>query len=162
MIYNHNYELRLLDRKYEENREYWLSLGMSEADIDEMYRFDRAVINRDRSYYAHTSRIGGFATDDGEMFGDDQSPLVHGCIKQMSVTIQGKDVFGRFGWIADFRDDRLSDLIYQLSEEDIELLTFLLVDQLTQTEVATLWGVSNAAVSKRYKRILRFLRESLS
>ena len=162
MTYNHNYELRVLDRDYEENRERWLSLGMSEEAIDEMYRFDRAVINRDRSFYAHTFQMESFTTGDGEPFGDDQSPLVHGYIEQMSVTIHGENIFGRFGWIADIRDDRLAELIYQLSDDDRELLTFLLVDQLTQTEVAALWGVSNAAVSKRYKRILRFLRESLS
>ena len=162
MSYNHNYELQLLDREYEKNRANWLSLGMSGADIEEMYRFDRAVINRDRSFYAHTSPIDGFAADDGELFGDDQSPLVHKHMERMSVSIQDEDVLGRFGWMTGMLNERLAVLMDRLSDKDRELLTALFADQLSQTEVAAQWGVSNAAISKRYKRVLRFLRDSLS
>ena len=162
MTYNHNYELRLLDQKYQENRTLWLSLGMSEDAIREMYRFDRAVINRDRSYYSHTRQLESFSSPDGEAFDDDQSPLVHENITQMSVTISAEDVFGRFGWITGMQNDALVELLYRLPDDDRELLTALFVDQFTQTEIAVRWGVSCAAINKRYKRILHFLRESLS
>ena len=48
--------------------------------------------------------------------------------------------------------------VKEQSEKDIELLTLLSVDELKQKEVAEMWGVSDAAISKRMKRI----RESLA
>ena len=80
----------------------------------------------------------------------------------MSVELPDEEVFGRFGWIVGMQSDALADLLYQLSEDDLELLTAIFVDGDSQTEVAQRRGVSCAAISKRYKRIIGFLREKLS
>lgn len=61
-------------------------------------------------------------------------------------------------WIEDLDTVEIIVWVKKLSEKDIELLTLLSVDGLKQNEVAEMWGVSDAAISKRMKKI----RDSLA
>jgi len=46
----------------------------------------------------------------------------------------------------------------KLSKEDLELLTFLVLEEHTQRELAEKWGCTQAAISQRYKKIKKILK----
>ena len=80
---------------------------------------------------------------------------------QLSVTQGEIWEWGRMDWIEDLDTVEIIVWVREQSEKDIELLTLLSVDGLKQKEVAEMWGVSDAAISKRMKKIRESLAEVL-
>lgn len=51
----------------------YLALGMPEEAVDEMYRFDLDVFNRDRAYITHTQRMPDTSFHDDDTDTSDES-----------------------------------------------------------------------------------------
>ena len=78
MSFNYGYEKRKFDLLWEKQRKEYLALGMPEEAVDEMYRFDLDVFNRDRAYITHTQRMPdtSFHDDDTDTSDESLSPLL--------------------------------------------------------------------------------------
>ena len=64
---------------------------------------------------------------------------------------------GRCGWIEELSDSRLSAKLRELPEANLELLTLLCVDGLSQAQTARVLGCTQQAVSKRLRKIKKHL-----
>ena len=137
MAYNYAKEKRRFDAEWKRNERWYRKEGMSEDDIEEMRRFDLEQFNRNRAY---ESRRRPLETACGSC-----------CVQQTSE---------RYGWIDEVSDPRLTERLQRLSERDIELLTLLIYDGLSQTEAADIMGCKQYDISRQFARILRNLSET--
>ena len=110
---------------------------MSEEDIEAMHRFDLAQFNRDRAYESR------------------RRPLETAC---GSCYVQ--EPIERYSWIDEVSDLQLAERLQKLSESDVELLTLLIYDGLSQTEAADILGRKQYDISRQFARILKSLSET--
>ena len=59
----------------------------------------------------------------------------------------------RYAWTDTLEDARLVQKIDQLDKDDLELLTFLVLENHSQMELAEKWGRSQKSISRQYKKI---------
>lgn len=137
--------------------------GMPEGAIAEMYRYDREALNSDRRYYAHTQPFDDavFSCGDDEGYEEGRSPLYKNCLEQCSVQLE-IHYSGRYGWLEDIDTPALILWLKALSDNDLELLTSIVFDGRNQSEVAREWHRSEAAISKRMKRLRKSLEKLFS
>ena len=140
-------------------REAW----MPEEAIAEMYQYDREALNSDRRYYTHTQPFDGAVCSGGDDEGceEGRSPLYKNCLEQCSVRLE-IHYSGRYGWLEDIDTPALVLWLKALSDNDLELLTSIVFDGRNQSEVARAWHRSEAAISKRMKRLRISLEKLLS
>ena len=50
MAFNYSKEKQKFDAEWKQKASWYRKVGMSESNIDEMYRFDLVQFNRDRAY----------------------------------------------------------------------------------------------------------------
>ena len=65
----------------------------------------------------------------------------------------------RFGWLSSLEDELLYRRLCKLPEDDLELLTLLIVDGYRQTDIAAMWGCSRNVIYKRLKKIKKILQQ---
>ena len=137
--------------------------GMPEAAIAEMYQYDREALNSDRRYYTHTQPVDGVAFSGGDDEGceEGRSPLYKNCLEQCSVQLEIR-YSGRYGWLEDIDTPALVLWLKALSDDDLELLISIVFDGKSQSEVAREWRRSEAAISKRMKRLKKSLEKLFS
>ena len=137
--------------------------GMPEESIAEMYRYDREALNSDRRYYTHTQPFDDavFSCGDDEGYEEGRSPLYKNCLEQCSVQLE-IHYSGRYGWLEDIDTPALILWLKALSDNDLELLTSIVFDGRNQSEVAREWHRSEAAISKRMKRLRKSLEKLFS
>ena len=140
MAYNYAREKRKFDAEWKRKALWYRKEGMSEEDIEAMHRFDLAQFNRDRAYESR------------------RRPLETAC---GSYYVQAPEAgTGRYSWIDEVSDQQLVDRLLKLSERDIELLTLLIYDGLSQTEAADILGRKQYDISRQFARILKSLSET--
>lgn len=137
MAYNYAREKRKFDAEWKRKALWYRKEGMSEESIAEMYCFDLAQFNRDRAYESR------------------RRPLETAC---GSCYVQ--EPIERYSWIDDISEPRLVERLRKLSESDIELLTLLIYDGLSQTEAADILGRKQYDISRQFARILKSLSET--
>ena len=137
MAYNYAREKRKFDAEWKRKALWYRKEGMSEESIAEMYCFDLAQFNRDRAYDSR------------------KRPLETAC---GSCYVQ--EPIERYSWIDDISEPRLVERLRKLSESDIELLTLLIYDGLSQTEAADILGRKQYDISRQFARILKSLSET--
>lgn len=137
MAYNYAREKGRFDAEWKRKASWYRKEGMSEDDIEEMRRFDLEQFNRDRAYESR------------------RRPLETAC--GSCYTLMPERNSGRGGWIEELSDPRLSAKLRELPEADLELLTLLCVDGCSQTQAAHVLGFTQQAVSKRLRKIKKYL-----
>ena len=140
MAYNYAKEKRKFDAEWKRKALWYRKEGMSEDDIEAMYHFDLAQFNRDRAYESR------------------RRPLETAC---GTCYIQAPEVPSeRYSWIDEVSDQQLADRLLKLSESDIELLTLLIYDGISQTEAADILSRKQYDISRQFARILKSLSET--
>ena len=137
-------------RLMEENpkRRFWLLGGM----LLEVTEEDYVQMNREKSRMQYQSkmakRMGEFSYDsistdefDGILILEDHNPDVSEIVETRMMV------------------DRLCEVMKELSEEEIELIQALYVDNVSEREYSREKGISHTAVQKRRQRILDKLRD---
>ena len=76
----------------------------------------------------------------------------------LSVTFSENDFHERYDWIQAIDNQELAGKLRQLSNEDLELLTLLVIYERTQREIASLFGISQVGVLKRIERIKKLFQ----
>ena len=135
MSYNYAREKRKFDAEWKRKALWYRKEGMSEEDIEAMYRFDLAQFNRDRAY---ESRRRPLETACGSCY-----------IQQPSE---------RYSWIDEVSEPQLVERLRKLPESDIELLTLIVRDGCGVNEIAKLYGVAHSTISRKITRIKNFLK----
>lgn len=137
MAYNYAREKRKFDAEWKRKALWYREEGMSEEDIEAMYRFDLAQFNRDRAYESR------------------RRPLETAC---GSFYVQAPEAdTERYSWIDEASDPQLAERLCKLSKSDIELLKLLVIDGYSQAEAASILGIAQQTVSVRFNKIKKLL-----
>ncbi len=137
MAYNYAKEKRKFDAEWKRKASWYRKEGMSEDNIEAIRRFDLEQFNRDRAYESR------------------RRPLETAC--GSCYTLMPECNSGLGGWIEELSDSRLSAKLRELPEADLELLTLLCVGGCSQTQAAHVLGCTQQAVSKRLRKIKKYL-----
>ena len=76
----------------------------------------------------------------------------------LSVAFSENDFHEWYDWIQAIDNQELAGKLRQLSNEDLELLTLLVIYERTQREIAALFGISQVGVMKRIERIKKLFQ----
>ena len=140
MAYNHGLEEKKFKEEWDRQCAVFIAAGMSDAAIEEMYTRDREAFNSDRAFLEQNISLESLFTYDGT------------ACPEIST-------WGRYDWIDDLDTPERAKQIKLLNWADQELLTNLVVDGLSQAEIARRRGVSRVAISKKVRRIKNFLNQ---
>lgn len=146
-------EKKRFEQEWAKLRKEYEEAGMSPETIQLLYEFDLEFFRSQRTYENHTQAMPSeYISDDGV----DHSTLFRK-FENSTVTFDETDFSGRYAWVDTIEDPHLAFLLPRLSNADLELLTFLILEEHSQQELAQKWGWSQKAVSRRFLRIKKFL-----
>lgn len=119
MGYNHSLEEKRFEEEWLKNAESFRKAGMTEAQISEMYKFDREVFNSDRRYRERT--VSFYDNPD---------------VKKLKVYDDySRD--GRYGWIEKITDAEKYEKVMSLPKIWREAFTMYISDGYTQIEISS-------------------------
>ena len=157
MGWNNAYERKKFEAKQKKQAEEYRALGMSEEQIQIMYEFDLEQFNSNRSYYSHTQ---SFIPDDFDESEDDDEKLsIFEKFKDvLTISIEDSSDKSKYWWIEEIDEPETVKKIKSLSERDLEILTLMVIDELTHEEIAKIMGVCVRTiehVNARFKNLFK-------
>lgn len=158
MKWNNGKERAKFEREQKELREQYIAAGMTEEQIQAMYDFDLKVFNGKRREAEHTQALDFVAVEaeDKEL----ENPLYNKFSDKLSVTMNFADA-SRYAWIDEIEDERLVKAIKALPQDYIEILTEIIVDRRTKSDIANERGVLKTAISNKICRIKNIFKKFL-
>lgn len=149
MKYNNSTANYIYEKEQKVNIEICRKAGMSEEDIEKMCAFDREVFKSNRRFKEHNI----FFDDKPEMFSAEDSPLAEAYPEAMVITDSYFE--GTKDYVVNFETEILCDGISRLTEGEWDMLWKFAVEKRKQKEIAEELKVSQAAVCKKKKKIIR-------
>ena len=159
MNWNDGKERKKFCKRQEKLRKEYLAAGMTEEQIKALYEFDLAEYRLRRREALHTQKFD-FEPFVSEASDEGQNPLYKIFEDKLTTEIDLTSL-SRFSWIEEIEDEQLCQALKLLSDDYLEILTELLVDKLSQTEIAQKRGVSRKAINNKISRIKKFLKKFL-
>ncbi len=159
MKFNYQTEKNKLDRAWVKLEEEYRSAGMTEEAIEEMRAYDYEVFRKERTYCNHTNLIDFAAMDAPAEGQEDENVIMNAHIEAFSVGMSELFQQERYGWIESLEDEEILSEVKKLKSDDLELLTLLVFDGYSATEIARMQGVSPANISKKTKRIKKLFEK---
>ena len=136
MAYNYAKEKRKFDAEWKRKALWYRKEGMSEEDIEVMHCFDLAQFNRDRAY---ESRRRPLETACGSCY-----------IQQPSE---------RYSWIDEVSNPQLVKQLHELTDQELELLTLVVVEGKTHKEAADILSCSRQLITKQLAQIRKIFKK---
>lgn len=152
MGFNYASEKKKFDREWARFRKDYAQAGMCEEAIREMYEFDLAVFRSKRTYANRTQRLPDILHPDANE--RERSRLLQK-YEVLTESFEEKVINRGQSWLDTLEDPRLVKGLKQLSQDELELLMWLVQLEYSQRELARLFGCSQYAISKRYQKIKR-------
>ena len=145
MKWNERKERRIFDEQQKRRRSIYLSCGLTEAQIDDLEDKERELFNRRRSEtrFGFASVPQYYVDEEGE-----EKEIDH---PAMSYT---EDICEDDPFQYGFNDERLNQIVQYADETDLIIL-HLLSEGLTKTAAGRALDISQQAVSKRIKKLLK-------
>ncbi|MBQ6979579.1 MAG: sigma-70 family RNA polymerase sigma factor [Clostridia bacterium] len=136
----------------------YLAAGMTEEQFKDLYEYDLGVYRNKRKEAIHTQK---FDFDSAE-FDDKETdnPLFQKFLEKISALPKYSDT-SRFGWIEEISDERLYKTLKSLDKQDLELITRIAVDDMSQSEIGMSEHVTQQAISKKIERIKKIFKKRL-
>lgn len=158
MAWNNGLERKRFDEEQEKLAAEYRAAGMTEEQIEQMHQFDLKVFNSTRRFFEHNQQSSEVVLEEID---DDKSPLFKKYLSALSVDLDSTNIKDRYWWIEEIENPQLLTAIKELSVDEIEFVTQIVFEELTQEEIAKVLGVSQAAVSQKLKKILKNLKKCL-
>ena len=160
MSWNNAYETKKFEAKQKKQAEEYRALGMTEEQIQTMYEFDLEQFNSERRYREHTQ---AFIPDNFDEEDDDDEKLsIFEKFKDvLTASIENLGTESRYWWVEEIDNPALAKALKNLSQDQIELLTLMVVDGYGQAEIAGIMSVSQSAISQRLATIKKKLKSTL-
>lgn len=156
MAFNYAKEKQQFDREWVKKEKEYTAAGMLNKNIQTMKDFDWAWFCSRRKFAKHTQSLPSEVID--KDVDSDELTTLFSKFKSLSVDITPFTVGGRYGWVEEIDDEQLTKKLKKLSEDDLDLLTLIVFDGYTQTEVAKKYGIAQKNICKKIKRIKVFLK----
>ncbi len=149
MGFNYAKEKAEFDRQWAKIRKQYEELGMSQDAIEELYSFDWDWFKSQRRYGSHLADLT-------------EEVNVETIREASTETIPG-DIPASLGsdprqWLDEIEDEQLVRKLMQLSKDDIALLTHLVFEEYTQSEIAHKKAVNQATISRQFSQIQKIFR----
>ena len=161
MGYNYGYGRKKMERAFEATAKEYRDAGVPEEVIEYIHELDLESLNNERKFYRRTVFIEGVKFSDNKYADKSNSPLY----KKHQEQFQAPEVriydLERGSWPEHVDTPELVEWLKTLKPKDIDLLTYQIQDGLLQTDIAHLLEVSDAAISKRMKRLRKDLEKFL-
>lgn len=152
MTWNNGFERKRFEEEQKRLAEEYRKLGMSKAQIREMYLFDLAWYKSKRRYYTHTQSFASGSFDRGNE-DDFESALVKVFSEALSAAMDKPNNHSRYYWVEYIENPVLVQKLKLLNENDLELLTLFAFDGYTLTEIGKIYRCTPQNIHQKYKRI---------
>ena len=143
MAYIYAYERKKFEEEWAKKEAWYRAEGMKEDAIHELYLLDLAEFNSTRRYYRHNVSLSA-----------DLSELANLLVDHSDFILSG-----RYDWIEELDGPEMVHIIRRLTETELELLTEMISDDLTQSEIARANRVSRQAVNETVLRIRKYFEK---
>ena len=143
MAYIYAYERKKFEEEWAKKEEWYRAEGMNEDAIHELYLLDLAEFNSTRRYYRHNVSLSA-----------DLSELVNLLVDHTDFVLSG-----RYDWIEELDEPELVQILRRLTETELELLTEMICDDLTQSDIARTNGVSRQVVNEKVRKIRKYFEK---
>ena len=148
MAVNFGHEYLKFEKEQKKLRKEYLAAGMTEAEADEMYDFDKKQFDRDLAFYRRIISLD-FVNDDFEQ--EARNPLLESNMNTLCVEPY-ISVSWKYGWLEEIENESLVRAIRKLKLYEIETID-LLINGMTQEEAAAFLEIDQSTISYRIKRI---------
>ena len=152
---NYAIERAKFERQQRQQAEQYRKLGMDEEQIQTMYEFDLATFRSDWRYEKHTQGLAASSFGDGTQ-DDSKSALFEKFLVQLSV--KPDDGHSREWWVEEIENPQLALALKELSKSDLEFITRIVIEKATQMELSEELGISQQAVSKKWRKMKKILK----
>lgn len=156
MGFNYAKEKMRFESEWEKLQEKYVSAGMTPEAIESMRTYDWSMFLSRRNYENHTQPLPDTYFS-GES--EDERTTLFRKFASLTATFGEEDFPGRYKWIDSIDSIDLSFKLKSLSIGDLELLTLYAIDGRTQAEIASLLGRDQSVISRKIKRIKKFLKK---
>lgn len=150
MGFNCAKEKAKFDREWAKLREEYRTTGMSEDAIQKLYEYDWHCFCRNRAYARRAVQMPELEIDDPN---DERRSALFKKEPALSTTFDETSFRERYAWKDTVEDVRLVQGLRQLTEDDLELLTYVLLEGHSQTEFAVKQKRTQKSVSRQYIKI---------
>jgi DNA-directed RNA polymerase specialized sigma subunit len=157
MSWNDGYERRKFEAKQQKQAEEYRALGMTEDQIQAMYEFDLEQFKSERRHRMHTQplQVEEFEENDAD---ESDNTLLNEFFDELTCTIETSGDKSRYWWVEEIDDSETVKKIKSLSERDLEILTLMVIDELTHEEIAKIMGVCVRTIERvnaRFKNLFK-------
>lgn len=155
MGFNYAREKRKFEEHWERVRWQCEMAGMSQDAIGKLRDFDWDWFKSRRRYISHLADLSDSVTledlpQKGVEWSTGDTPLCYGAVCMESTE--------RFHWMDEIEDEVLLQKLMLLDTSDLELLTCVVFEGYTQSEIAQKLCVNQATISRRFSQIQNFLK----
>ena len=157
MSWNNGYETKKFEARQKKQAEEYRALGMTEDQIQAMYEFDLEQFKSERRHRMHTQplQVEEFEENDAD---ESDNTLLNEFFDELTCTIETSGDKSRYWWIEEIDDSETVKKIKSLSERDLEILTLMVIDELTHEEIAKIMGVCVRTIERvnaRFKNLFK-------
>lgn len=156
MGFNYAKEKMQFESEWKKLQKEYVSAGMAPEAIESMRTYDWSMFLSRRNYENHTQPLPNTYFS-GES--EDERTTLFRKFASLTTTFSEEDFPGRYKWIDGIGSIDLSFKLKALSIGDLELLTLYAIDGRTQAEIASLVGRDQSVISRKIKRIKKFLKK---
>ncbi|MGM9601630.1 MAG: sigma factor-like helix-turn-helix DNA-binding protein [Faecousia sp.] len=160
MGFNYASEKRKFEKEWAKLRQEYKAAGMSDAAIQEMHDFDWNVFKQERNHQLHTQEMSVGTFDEPSTDQEDKSALMKKFLEAVSCW-DNYTGSSRYGWVEEIEDPILYKKVRLLSPDELELLTLVVVDDFSQSEVAAIYGCTQQNIAKKLRRIKKYFQKRL-
>lgn len=155
MSWNNGYETKKFEARQKKQAEEYRALGMTEDQIQAMYEFDLEQFKSERRHRMHTQplQVEEFEENDAD---ESDNTLLNEFFDELTCTIETSGDKSRYWWVEEIDDSETVKKIKSLSERDLEILTLMVIDELTHEEIAKIMGVCVRTIERvnaRFKNL---------
>ena len=157
MSRNNGYETKKFEARQKKQAEEYRALGMTEDQIQAMYEFDLEQFKSERRHRMHTQplQVEEFEENDAD---ESDNTLLNEFFDELTCTIETSGDKSRYWWVEEIDDSETVKKIKSLSERDLEILTLMVIDELTHEEIAKIMGVCVRTIERvnaRFKNLFK-------
>lgn len=153
MGFNYGLEKKRFESEFMKFRQACKASEMSDKDIETIREYDWEQFKSERNYRMHTQPIDNIQNPDNDPMEDSQSPLLKKFLSHLSIPPKEINDSNRENWFEDLEDVRLITLIKVLTQAELDVLTGLIIDGLSQAELSRVKNVSRTAITNRMNNI---------
>ena len=149
MCWNDGYKRKCFEEKLKKQREEYKKLGMTDAQIEEIEKYDWEMYRSDRRFYSHTQPM----EFDDDFENDGRNPLMAFFMEALCV-VSSRDYSKKYWWMDEIEDPDLYEFIKNLPDNEKDIISLLVFEGFTQTQIAhEIYHVSDKVISLKVKRI---------